>query len=250
MPTSKIAHRRAQLGDLGRHLHLEAEAVALQRRNAIQHAGAEDLVAHLDVGEVQVREHVAHERDDLVAQRVPEVEHAVRPAADEARAEHDVGAAADDGLEQADIIVGVVLEVRVLHEDDVARGPREPVAQGRSLPWLYSLWTTWNDTPGNSAGSSSSLAAVPSVEWSFTQTISRVMPAGSRASTTRRTSVWNRRLLVVDRDDDGQLERGGAGRCGSGCVGHGNWRGILRMTREVATALSLSPVLAGVGAVG
>jgi hypothetical protein len=50
---------------------------------------------------------------------VPEEEHAVR-SAEEARAEDRVGLAVDDRLEQRRPVRRIVLEVRVLDDDDVA----------------------------------------------------------------------------------------------------------------------------------
>ena len=61
---------------------------------------AEHLVAGLHVGEVQVGEHVRDSGQQPVADGVPEVEHAVRLAGQEARAEDDVGLAVEDRAEQ------------------------------------------------------------------------------------------------------------------------------------------------------
>ena len=61
--------------------------------------------------------------------RVPEVEHAVRLAADEARAEHDVGLALEDRLHQPRVLARVVFEVGVLDDDHVAGRRGESRAQ-------------------------------------------------------------------------------------------------------------------------
>src|SRR5918993_1875845 len=99
---------RAHLGDLGGHLGLEAEPVALDV-DPVDHVLAEHLVADLHVRQVQVGEHVAHGRQEPVAHRVPEVEHAMR-LPDEPAAVHDVGLAVEDGLEELAVILGVVFE--------------------------------------------------------------------------------------------------------------------------------------------
>ena len=95
-----LVDRAAELRDLGRDLRLEAEAVLFDR-DALEHLAAEDLVAGLHVGQVQVREHVRERGEHAVADVVPEVEHAVGLAADEARAEHHVGALVEDGPQAA-----------------------------------------------------------------------------------------------------------------------------------------------------
>ena len=68
-----------------------------------------------------------------VADRVPEVQHPVRPAAEEARAEHDVGVARLERLEQHAVLARVVLEVGVLDDDVLAGGGGEAAAQRRPL---------------------------------------------------------------------------------------------------------------------
>ena len=53
--------------------------------------------------------------------------------ADEPRAVDDVGLALDDRLDELRVLRGVVLEVGVLDDDDLAGGVAEPGAQGRPL---------------------------------------------------------------------------------------------------------------------
>ena len=54
-------------------------------------------------------------------------------SAEEARAEARVGAAVEDRLEQHRPIAGIVLEIGVLHDDDVAGAQRERAAGSRRL---------------------------------------------------------------------------------------------------------------------
>ena len=54
-----------------------------------------------------------------VADGVPVVQHAMRPA-EEARAEAGVGAAVENRLEQHRPVAGIVFEIGVLHDHDVA----------------------------------------------------------------------------------------------------------------------------------
>ena len=105
--------------DLRRDLGLEAEAVRLDG-DRLDDLAAKHLVAGLHVGEVQVGEHVGGERQETVADRVPEVEDAASAAAQEARAVHDVGVALGDRGEQLEVLHRVVFEVGVLHDHDVA----------------------------------------------------------------------------------------------------------------------------------
>jgi hypothetical protein len=64
---------------------------------------------------------------------VPEVEDAVRAVGHEPRPEDDVGPSVEQGLQEDLPVVGVVLEVGVLHDDEVGGGLGEPAPQGRPL---------------------------------------------------------------------------------------------------------------------
>ena len=113
------ALRSRQLADLRRHLRLYPEALLLQFE-LIEHALLDDLVACLHVGEVKIGEHVGKQREHLIAQHMPEVQHSVRLAAHEARPVHHVRLPINDRLEQFGILIGIVLHVRILDEDHVA----------------------------------------------------------------------------------------------------------------------------------
>ena len=77
--------------------------------------------------------HVRAQGEELVADHVPEIDHAVGVAAHEARAEDDVGLAVEDRLEQPRVFLRVVFEVGVLHDHDVAGGGGEAGAQRGAL---------------------------------------------------------------------------------------------------------------------
>src|SRR5947209_5719172 len=126
----------ADFGDFRGDLRLEAEAIALER-DLIQHRFAEDLVADFHVGEVEVREHVAEAREEAVAQRVPEVEHAMRLAAHEAAAEDHIRAILRDRQDQLDVIVRVIFQIGILHENDIAGSEFEAVAQSRPFSFVH-----------------------------------------------------------------------------------------------------------------
>src|SRR5687767_94057 len=128
----------AGLRDLRRDLGLEAEA-ALPDYEAIEDLDAECLVAGPDVREIDVRQHVGEQRQQPVPDRVPEEEHAVRAAAKEARAEDDVGEPALDRVEEPENLARVVLEIRILHDDELTADLRESAAEGRALPGILLL---------------------------------------------------------------------------------------------------------------
>src|SRR3954468_3041315 len=60
---------RPELGDLRGDLRLEAEAVALQRRDLLEYRATKHLIADLHVRQVQIREGVAERGEELVPQR-------------------------------------------------------------------------------------------------------------------------------------------------------------------------------------
>ena len=117
-----------QTGDLGGDLRFEPETVFLDP-NLRQHLAPEDLVAGFHVGEVEVGEDVGRESEHAVADHVPEVHDAMGVAAHEARAEHDIRFAVEDGLEQLRVFLRVVLEIGVLHDDEITSGGGKAGAQ-------------------------------------------------------------------------------------------------------------------------
>src|SRR5262245_32859931 len=97
-------------GDLGGDLGLEPEAVLLDV-DGLDDLAPEDLEAGLHVGEVQVGEHVRGQREEPVAEGVPEVEDTVRPSGLEPGAEDHVGLAVHERGQQQAVLGWVVLEV-------------------------------------------------------------------------------------------------------------------------------------------
>ncbi len=107
---------------------------------------------------------------------MPEEEDPVR-AAEEAGAVDDVGPAVEDGLEERRVLGGVVLQVGVLDEDDVARRRGESRLEGRPLAHVPRLEED-PDVRGLRGGRRRS--RVPSVEKSSTTTISFSSRQGDR----------------------------------------------------------------------
>ncbi len=65
-----------ELGHLDRELRLNAEPIRFEAK-ALEDVAPEDLVPHLHVAQVEIRDYVAEVREILVPQVVPEVEHAM-----------------------------------------------------------------------------------------------------------------------------------------------------------------------------
>ena len=114
--------------DLHRDLRVDPEAALLNDVERGNHSPVERLVAGRHVGQVQVRDDVRDQRQDTVADRMPEILDPVLRAAAETRSEHDVGSAGLDRPQEARVLGGVVLEVGVLDENDLPsrRGERRP----------------------------------------------------------------------------------------------------------------------------
>ena len=77
---------------------------------------------------------VRQQRQDAVADRVPEVQHAVRIAADEPRPEDHVRLAVENRPSQLRELRRVVLQVGILHDDHVAGRSGEAGPERRALP--------------------------------------------------------------------------------------------------------------------
>ena len=92
----------------------------------------ERLVARLHVGEVRVVEHVREQRQEVVRQRVPEVEHLALFARETAAEDH-IRLAVEDRPQHPRIIVRIVLEIGVLKDGEVAGHLRDRAAQGRAF---------------------------------------------------------------------------------------------------------------------
>ena len=87
----------------------------------MNHLAAEDFVARLHVGQIEVRGHVGEERQECVPDAVPVEHHAARIPF-EPRSEHHLGMSVEDRLDQLRILFRVVFEVGILDENDVPAG--------------------------------------------------------------------------------------------------------------------------------
>src|SRR5207237_4134917 len=101
----------ARLRQPCRELDLDPEALCPERQ-ALEEVGPDELVARLHVREVQVGEHVGDEREEVVADGVPEEQHAMKGSL-EAGAVHGVALAVPDRPKQGGPPGWVVLEAGV-----------------------------------------------------------------------------------------------------------------------------------------
>ncbi len=82
----------------------------------MQEFAPKHFVTCLHVSEVQVRTHVGQQREKAVSHHMPEVNHAVRPAAQEPGAEHNVGTILQNRCKKDGVFVRVILQVGVLND--------------------------------------------------------------------------------------------------------------------------------------
>ena len=101
--------------------------------------------------------------------------------ADEPRAEDDVGLVVDDGLDQLGILLGLVLEIGVLDDDDVAGGVLGSQCERSPLPWFLS-WKTTFKSPSPFFSKSRRISRVPSREQSSTTMICFLIGTARAAS--------------------------------------------------------------------
>jgi len=66
----------ATLGELGGDLRFETETIFFDR-DGLKDFPTHSFVACLHIREIQISEHIGHEREEAIAHGVPEVEHAV-----------------------------------------------------------------------------------------------------------------------------------------------------------------------------
>ena len=117
------------------------------------------------------------------------------------RAVHDARLAPQHRVQQLGPVVGVVLEVGVLHEHVVAGACANPVRTAAPFPRFCGCMTTRTVL----SPSCFSTSRVPSVLPSSTTMISRSIPSGSSHLAHAPHDLDERVALVEDRDDDRQL---------------------------------------------
>ena len=126
------------LGQFGRYLGFESETI-FAKIEILEQRRAENFVARLHVGEVEIREHVGKQRQESIAHHVPEIKNAVRPASEKTRTEYHVGISRKNGREENRIFGGIILKVRILYQNDVAGGDGKTSPQRGALSLIARL---------------------------------------------------------------------------------------------------------------
>ena len=121
----------------GRDFRLEAETVAGEDEDRLHERRPHRLVACFHVRQVEIGEHVGEDRESRLPTEC-RIEHAVVPA-EEPSTRTRRRPCLEYRLDEAGQFGGVVLQVRVLHHDDVAGGRGDPATDGRALP-LFAGW--------------------------------------------------------------------------------------------------------------
>ena len=124
----------AEAADFGGDLGAEFKAEAAEAHGA-EDVNAEGFVGGGFVGDRAGVEDVGGGGEDFVGEPVGEL-HAFE-VAHEAAAVDNSGLAVDDGLEDFEVVVGVVFEVSVLDEDDVAGGFADADADGSAFAEVF-----------------------------------------------------------------------------------------------------------------
>src|SRR5882762_4125908 len=70
---------------------------------------------------------------------MPEVEHTMRTAAEEARSEDDIGAALNQGLQELRVLGWVIFEIGVLDDDEIASRLLNAAAERSALAHVMRL---------------------------------------------------------------------------------------------------------------
>ena len=128
----------------------------------------EHLVAGLHVGQRQVGRPVRQHRQEPVAQRMTEVEHATAIGGRKPRAVDDVGVVLEEGPHETRVVARVVLEIGVLEDDQVAGRLGDAAAHRRALALIVRLLDQPDAAAALLGTNPRSISRVPSVEQSST----------------------------------------------------------------------------------
>ena len=119
-------------GDLCRDFGLKAESIFLQL-NSLDDFSSEHLVAGFHVTQVQVGECIAQGGQELVSERMPKEENAMRLATGITRSIDHIGMTVQQGLKKQIVFVRVVFEIGVLDHHEIACSVFDARPQGCSF---------------------------------------------------------------------------------------------------------------------
>lgn len=128
------------LGELGGDLRLETETVFLDW-DGLQNFPPHSLVACLHIREVQISEHIGHEREEAVAHGVPKVEHPVFLRTDKTRAKNGISFSTEDRVQQNRIFRGIILQIGILNDDNIRCRLGDARAQCRAFSLVFIVVT-------------------------------------------------------------------------------------------------------------
>jgi len=119
-------------GNLGGDLGFKAEAVLFDF-DALDNLATEGFVAGLHVRKVQVGKHVGEQREEAVADGVPEIKDPMGLGTNEAGAKDDIGAVFQNRFQQNGVFCGVVFKVGILNDNDGSGGMGDAGAEGSAF---------------------------------------------------------------------------------------------------------------------
>ena len=193
-----LVNSGARLCHLRGNLRFKPKPV-LFNSNAVQEFAPKHFVTCFHVSEVQVCKHVGEQREKSVSHHMPEVNHAMRPAAHEPGTEHNVGTILQNRRKEDGVFVRVILQVGVLNDYDVARSCLETGAQSCSLAKIAFLQHDLIDPPVRFSSKKFSRSVGRSV----------VHNDNFHVFDRRRANCFNhsfdRWSLIITRDNDGEL---------------------------------------------
>src|SRR5215216_4450541 len=115
--------------------------------NAVQEFAPKHFITCFHVSEVQVSEHVGEQREESVSHHMPEVNHSVRSAAQEPGTEHNISTILQNRFKKDGVFTRVILQIRILNDDHVARSRLETGAQSCSFTKIALLQHELIDPP-------------------------------------------------------------------------------------------------------
>ena len=128
----------AAFGQFDGQFRLQSEAIAANG-DALQQRSAEGFVAGLHVGQIQVRNDIAHQGQNVVGHGVPEVEHPAFAGDHEARAIDGVSFPLQQRRQQASVFARIVFQIGILNDGELAGGVLDGGTDGGALTLIAGL---------------------------------------------------------------------------------------------------------------
>ena len=133
-----LENSAAGLRHLGCNFRFTAKSV-LFNGYVTQEFASKHFVTCLHVSEVQVCKHIGEQREKAVSHHMPEVNHAMRPAAQEPGTEHNVGTILQNRCKKDGVFGRVILQVGILNDYYVSRCVLKTSTQSCAFPEIAFL---------------------------------------------------------------------------------------------------------------